>query len=139
MPLPPSAADWTRFKKLGAVSRYNNTVTANTDVFNRQTPVSCAANGCSSRAGIRRDQDQAVGLGRTRREASKWIDFVASQQADIINVTEIPLGIPGFGSFGRQLNRTQICASGTRCVVTSPFQTQAGIRKSAVYQHSRIL
>ena len=139
MPLPPSAADWTRFKKLNAVSTYNTTLASNADINNLQTPVSCASSGCSSRAGIRRDQDQVVGLGRTRREASKWTDFVASQQADFITITEIPLGRAGFGSFGRQLNRTQICAAGTRCVYTSPFQTESGIRKSAVYQHSRIL
>jgi len=134
MPMPPSASDWIRFKKLNAVSTYNTTIADNTDVINQQTPVACVP--CSSRAGIRRDQDQVVGLGKTRREASKWTDFIASQQADLITVSQIPLGQAGFA---RQLNRTQICASGTRCVVTSPFQTGQGILKSAVYQHSRIV
>lgn len=137
MPMPPSASDWIRFKKLNAVSTYNTTLHDNTDIINQQTPVACVP--CSSRAGIRRDQDQVVGLGKTRREASKWTDFIASQQADLITVSQIPLGNPGFGSFARQLNRTQICASGTRCVTTTPFRTGQGILKSAIYQHSRIV
>jgi len=141
--MPPSASDFTRFKRLtgaGSDGLFRIDVVHNTDMQNFQTPSSCAATGCSSRATIRRDQDQAVGMGRTRREASKWTDFVASQQADFVTVSQIP-GL--YGSYGRQLTESSLCggvnANGYPCPPSSLLRTGPGIKKSAVYQHLRIL
>lgn len=137
MPLPPSAADWTRFKRLSA-SRlsvpYN--LIYKLDITNVRSPGACVT-GCQSRAGIRRDQDFTVGTGRTRREASKWIEHVAANRSDLVTVRAHPAS-NGFGDFGRQQFRTQLCESGVQCV-TSILRPRIGILRSAVYQHSRIL
>ena len=135
MPLPPSASDWIRFQKLKSAIAYNTTISANTDIQNVVTPAGC--NPClSNRQATRTDIDRVAGSSRTRREASKWIDFVASRQTDFITVSEMPNNSAGQG-FGRQLNRTQICANNVRCVTTAPFQTGWGIRRPT-YQHLRL-
>jgi hypothetical protein len=137
MPLPPSAADWTRLQKLKRAFTYGTHGAAgaidlvnNTDLYNRQTPAGCVP--CSSRPGIRRDQDRTVGSSKTRREASKWIDYKAAAQADFVTEREQDR------SKNIEHIRTQLCGSGVRCV-TSVLRSRAGILKSAVYQHSRIL
>jgi hypothetical protein len=119
MPMPASASDWIRFKKLKASVGYDSVVYGTEDIQNPQTLLS------ASRAG---------GMGRTRREASKWTDFTAAQQHDFITVSEFS---GNFGSFGRRLNRTQLCANGTTCL-TSVLNTKPGILTSATYQRSRI-
>jgi hypothetical protein len=133
MPLPPSASDWTRFQKLRQSLTYENVIQSGIDIVGVVTPAGCTP--CSSRAGIRRDQDAIAGSSKTRREASKWIDFIASRQADFITVHQYP-GV--FGSFGRPLVRTQLCSNNTRCL-QSVLPTKVGVLKSAVYQHSRIV
>jgi hypothetical protein len=120
MPMPASASDWIRFKKLKASVGYDAVVSGTRDLQNPQPLLS------SSRAG---------GTSRTRREASKWTDFAAAQQHDFITTSEYS-GV--FGSFGRQFNRTQLCANGTTCL-TSVLNTKPGILTSAIYQRSRIL
>ena len=138
MPLPPSASDWTRFQKLRQSLIYESLIEGRIDVIGVVTPSGCTP--CSSRAGIRRDQDPIVGSSKTRREASKWIDFIASQQADFVTVQQTPISTtPGsYGSFGRQLLRSQICSNVTKCV-QGVLPTKVGILNSAVYQHSRIV
>ena len=73
MPLPLSAADWIRLKRLKGGSQY--TEQPDKDVIN----VSLKASPPFPFP-VRRD----VGSSKTRRETSKWIDFVASQSADYI-------------------------------------------------------
>ena len=130
--MPPSASDWTRFKRLVGAGRAGLAidVVTNTDVQSPQRLIS------SARDGFRPDQDRYGGLGRTRREASKWTDFVASQQADFITVSQHP-GV--FGSFGRRLTQTRLCGSGQTCPPPSTLQPKVGIRTSAIYQRSRIV
>jgi hypothetical protein len=136
--MPASASDWTRYKRLVGAGRAGRAidVVGNTDMENFQTPGSCAPSVCSSRAGVRRDQDRVVGLGRTRREASKWTDYVASQRADFITVSQYS-GV--FGSFGRRLTQVRVCGDGVVCPPSSTLQPKVGIRTSAVYQRSRIV
>jgi hypothetical protein len=131
MPLPPSAADWIRFKKLSANFNYGATVAANADLLKVKSPAGCTP--CSSKAGTRRDQDQIVGTHSAVREASKWIDFKASQSADFVTVTQDPV------TLGRRLEITELCNAGTKCGKIVPFRTGQGIFKSAIYQHSRIV
>jgi len=130
--MPPSAADWTRFKRLVGTGRAGRAidVVTNTDVQSPPTLVS------SARDGFRPDQGRYGGIGRTRREASKWTDFVASQQADFITVSSNPGG--PFGSFGRRLTRTQLCSGDDICTVSS-LQIKPGPLRSSIYQHSRIV
>lgn len=123
MPLPPSASDWTRFKKLNSAVGYNTQVTYNLDIRGVITPGACAPSDCQSRGSIRTDRDRITGSSRTRREASKWIDFVASQRTDFITVSQINNRNPN----SRQLNRTQVCANEVLCVSTIPFRTGQGI------------
>lgn len=132
MPMPASASDWTRFKRLVGTGRAGRAidVVTNTDVQSPPTLVS------SARDGFRPDQGRYGGLGRTRREASKWTDFVASQQADFITVSQHS-GV--FGSFGRQLTQIRVCGDGVVCPAASTLPTKVGIQKSAVYQRSRIV
>jgi len=136
MPLPPSAADWTRFQKLKRAVRYGTPgapgaidLFGNSDLNNIQTPTAC--NPCSSRAGIRRDLDRVVCSSKTRREASKWIDYKAAAQFDFVTQREISGKMP-------EKLRTELCRGGQICP-TSILRTKVGIIKSAVYQHSRIL
>jgi hypothetical protein len=132
MPLPPSAGDWIRFKKLAASRQsvpYN--IYYNIDITNVQTPGACVSN-CQSRAGIRRDQDPIVGTGRTRREASKWIDYIAANRTDFVTVSEHP------GSFGRLLKEQAICKNQVSCPTPSPIM-KLPTYKSGIYQHSRIV
>jgi hypothetical protein len=137
MPLPPSAADWTRLQKLKRAFTYGTPgapgaidLVGNTDLNSVQTPTAC--DPCSSRAGIRRDQDQVVGSSKTRREASKWIDYKAAAQLDFVTGRE-----NGRSTRPEQM-RTQLCGEGVQCA-TSLLRTKVGILKSAVYQHSRIV
>ena len=140
MPMPPSASDWTRFKRLygaGYQQLRNDFFNRGADITNIATPPSCASpGGCSVRAGVRRDQDQVVGSSKIRREASKWTDTVAAWNTDIITVSE-HAGAP-FGSFGRQLTRTQLCSGAGTCTV-STLPTKVGPLRSSIYQHSRII
>jgi len=119
MPLPPSAADWIRFKKLSANFTYANTVASNLDILKVRTPTACTP--CSSRAGVRRDQDYGVGANASVREASKWTDFMASQNTDFITVSQDPV------TLGRRLQRTELCNSGNKCTTTVPFRTGRGV------------
>ena len=122
MPLPPSASDWTRFKKLNSATGYDTQVYSDLDIRGVVTPGACVP--ClSNRQAVRTDRDRIVGSSRTRREASKWVDFVASQRTDFVTISQIDNRNPD----SRQLNRTQICANGSKCVITIPFRTGQGI------------
>jgi hypothetical protein len=75
MPLPLSAADMTRLLRIRGGSRYQDEKVNEKDINNVVVPSSGVLP-----FPIRRD----VGSSKTRREASKWIDFVASQSADYV-------------------------------------------------------
>lgn len=74
MPMSLSAGDWTRIQKLKNVRKYANEIAVNKDVLNRVSidlPFSSTLPNSSSRV---------VGSSKTRRESSKYIDYVASQK-----------------------------------------------------------
>jgi len=126
MPLPPSAADWTRFQKLRQFNNPNPKVYLKSVV----TPQGCAP--CSSRAGIRRDQDRVVGSSKIRETASSHTDLIAWGNTDFVTRREQA------GSKTPEQIRTQLCASSLLCV-TSVLNSKVGVLRSAVYQHSRIV
>jgi hypothetical protein len=114
MPLPPSAADWTRFKRLNAqnVIPYTFTYGAirSENSFNPETL-----------------QSRTAGSLLARFPASYYTQYIDSTRSDFITKSETP-------ACGTQVNRSQICPCTTS--VLPPKLT--GVR-SAVYQHLRIL
>jgi hypothetical protein len=136
MPLPPSAADWTRFKRLMGAGRAGLEIDVRNDIdlLNVITPPSCSPSACQSRAGIRRDHDQIVGSSKTRREASRWTDSIAFQGVDFVTISEYP-GI--FGSFGRQRKRQELCGENTLCPPVTVVR-KVPTYKSSLYQHLRL-
>jgi hypothetical protein len=78
MPMPLSAGDWTRIQKLKSVRGYANEIAVNKDVLNRVSkdlPFSSTLPNSSSRD---------VGSSKTRRESSKYIDYIASQKQSFV-------------------------------------------------------
>lgn len=78
MPMSLSAGDWTRIQKLKSVRGYSNEITAKKDIINRvsqDVPYSSTLPNSSSRV---------VGSSKTRRESSKYIDYVASQKQSYV-------------------------------------------------------
>lgn len=74
MPMSLSAGDWTRIQKLKSVRGYSNEIAVNKDVLNRVSkdlPFTSTLPNSSSRV---------VGSSKTRRESSKYIDYLASQK-----------------------------------------------------------
>ena len=136
MPLPPSAADWTRFKRLIEAERAGRKIDVrhNTDMLNVVTPPKCSPSACQSRAGIRRDQDPISGSTKTRREASKWTDYIAAQGADFVTVSEYP---GRNNSFGRQHKRQEICGENRVCPPITVVR-KVPTYKSSLYQHLRL-
>ena len=73
-----SAGDWTRIQKLKSVRGYSNEIAANKDVLNRVSkdlPFTSTLPNSSSRV---------VGSSKTRRESSKYIDYIASQKQSYV-------------------------------------------------------
>ena len=78
--LSMSAADWVRIKRLQGGKLYETE--KNKDIVNVTTP----ADPFSPPRNISR----VTGSSKTRREASKWIDYVASQSQDYTVKQEYP-------------------------------------------------
>ena len=73
-----SAGDWTRIQKLKSVRGYANEIVAKKDIINRvsqDVPFSSTLPNSSSRV---------VGSSKTRRESSKYTDYVASQKESYV-------------------------------------------------------
>lgn len=78
MPMSLSAGDWTRIQKLKSVRGYANEIATKKDVINRvsqDVPFSSTLPNSSSRV---------VGSSKTRRESSKYIDYIASQKQSYV-------------------------------------------------------
>ena len=78
MPMSLSAGDWTRIQKLKSVRGYSNEIAAKKDIINRvsqDVPFSSTLPNSSSRV---------VGSSKTRRESSKYIDYIASQKQSYV-------------------------------------------------------
>ena len=78
MPMSLSAGDWTRIQKLKSVRGYANEIVAKKDIINRvsqDVPFSSTLPNSSSRV---------VGSSKTRRESSKYTDYVASQKESYV-------------------------------------------------------
>ena len=128
-----SAADWVRIQRLKSSVNYvkndidlvantdlRNVVSPHSDPFNPETKIS-----------------RVVGSSKTRRETSKWTDYIASVNADYITVGQTNQVYPALntGRSGRELNRSRVCTS---CVPTK-FDTKVGPLRSTRYQHLRIV
>ena len=117
--LSMSAADWIRIKRVQGGSRYENE--KDSDIINVVSP---RGDPFSPPRNISR----VVGSSKTRREASKFIDYVASQRQDFTLKSEVSVSrVP-------QLRLTSICTCTTN--VHSPRLT--GCLKCNPAQHLRM-
>jgi len=117
MPLPPSAADWIRVKRLRAATGYANTMASKKDTLNKVT----AANPFHPET----QQSRVVGSSKTRREASKWTDFVASQSETTVQKSvNYKYSAPAVFT-GTQLKVTTLCS----CVTTTLAPKSTGCIK----------
>ena len=129
MPLPPSAADWTRYQRLKQSVTYGTPgaekaidLSGNTDLL--------AANRLQDPYNPETLNSRDGGGLRTRREASKWVDYTAATHTDFVTNVQNPQVREG-----RQMTRTQLCPT----CVTATVYPRVGILRSAVYQHLRIV
>ena len=125
-----SAGDWVRIQRLkGSVNYAKGALVSNVDVKNPVSPKSNPFNPTT-------DISRVVGSSKTRRETSKWTDYIAATHADYITFGETNQTYPALTTArsGRQLNRSRICTS---CVPTV-LNTKVGKLQSSRYQHLRM-
>ena len=132
-----SAADWVRIKRLRGATNYvtdktsNLTFAAHADTDGIVSPPGCSVGNVGP---IRRtDNSRIVGSSRIRREASKWIDYRASQVQDYTLYKEATqCATCGLGSF---VTRTTLC----NCT-TARLPTKVGplLSRNPVGQHLRM-
>jgi hypothetical protein len=103
-----SSSDWTRIQRLKQARTYATTIAANKDVINKVTP----GNPFNPETKISR----VVGSSKTRRDASRWIDFVASQdQTYELKSSNYTYTTPGAFK-GTQNTLTKLCNCTTAIV-----------------------
>lgn len=85
MPLPLSAGDMTRLRRLHGGKRYLKESANNKDITNVSLPTS---------GNLPFPLTRDVGSSRIRRESSKWIDYIASQTANVVYMKEIVGCVP---------------------------------------------
>ena len=125
-----SAGDWVRMKRLSKVTEYGKpggnkaidlaedtdmvNVVLHSDPFNPETLIS-----------------RVVGAGRTRREASKWTDFVAAVNTDYLTHRDNKSNDDS--SYQPVIVRNKLCPCETTILTT-----RVGPLRSNIYQHKRI-
>ncbi len=125
-----SVSDMTRIKRLvGSRTYASNGIIQGKDLTSTQL-------ACNTRCSAKRTDMKFVGKLKTVREASKMVDFTASQVADYVLVSEFPQTTTGPG-FGRQLTRNVLCAPiSTSCI--SVLETKVGPLKPALLNRNRL-
>jgi len=103
MPLSASAGDWTRLKRLHGAKTYATTIVQNTDILNTVT----LANPFNPET----LQSRVVGSSKTRREVSKWTDYVASQNETYLQKNVDYQNSPFVGT---RIRQTRLCS----CITT---------------------
>jgi hypothetical protein len=105
-----SSSDWTRIQRLRQAKTYATTIAENKDVINKVT----RGNPFNPQTDISR----AVGSSKTRRDASRWTDFVASQhETYTLKSSGYTYTTPG--SFVGTRNRHVTLCSCTTAIVNS--------------------
>jgi hypothetical protein len=117
-----SAADWIRIKRLKGGKLYETE--KNKDITNVTTP----ADPFSPPRNISR----VVGSSKTRREASKWTDYVASQSQDFKLNQEV--SVPNGISAIMKSTVTRLCD----CTVSTFVPRRTGCLKCNPAQHLRM-
>ena len=132
-----SAGDWSRIKRLQKATSYASALETDVDIINQVSPPSCPV-GSSSWPHRRTDRDRIAGSSKTRRETSKWIDFVASQRQDYVLRSEGSTCETTGGGIKRTL--TTLCPSGGPCQTVLNTKTGlCGCKAGRVGQNLRIL
>lgn len=101
MPMSLSAGDWVRMKRLRSARVYVTDIITNKDIVSRVT----AANPSSPPTNLSR----VVGSSKTRREASKYIDYIASQRHTYILQNEHSSNGNSTTGFGIQNSLINLC------------------------------
>jgi hypothetical protein len=109
MPLPLSAGDWIRIQRLKNAVPYGGSIdlVKNTDLSSVVSPQSNPFVPPLLKSRV-------VGSSKIRREASKWIDYVAARHTDYVNIIT--------QNSGRKLWRTQLCRD--TCPNTAVLKTK---------------
>lgn len=102
MPMSLSAGDWVRIQRLKTVRTYATDIRTNKDVVSHVT----AANPTTPPTNLSR----VVGSSKTRREASKYIDYIASQHQTYILQNENSSSGNSTTGFGIQNNLHVLCS-----------------------------
>jgi hypothetical protein len=76
--MPLSAGDWIRIKRVQSARNYNTVLSSKKDITNVATPAIPNTN-----------RSHVVGSSRTRRESSKWTDYVASRAQGYVLTSEV--------------------------------------------------
>jgi hypothetical protein len=124
MPLSLSSSDWTRIQRLKAASIYGRpttgTVATNEDVTNPLTT------------------PNSPGTSKTRREASKWTDYVASRNQDY-TLKSSNYSTPSFiGTRNTLVKLNCNCGTITGANTSVPNSKLAGCSKCNLAQHLRM-
>jgi hypothetical protein len=121
MVLSLSAGDWVRLKRLRGGSRYQSE--KQKDITNVVLPTSGV---------LPFPVQQDVGSSKTRRESSKWIDYVASQRESYILKREASTSL---------VPRRYVNVINCNCGITPPMLLSArttGCTKCNIAQHLRM-
>ena len=115
-----SAGDYTRLQRLRGAKLYAS--------VNLATNVDIAPNAVPQYPyNLSSLIKPVVGTGRTRRTASMWTDYMASQTADFVTTTNTGLN-------GNSLSVTKLCS----CTTTSLSVKTTGCTKCSVFVHKSI-
>jgi len=101
MPMSLSAGDWVRIQRLKSVRTYATDIRTKKDIVSHVT----AANPSNPPTNISR----VVGSSKTRREASKYTDYIASQHETYILQNENSSNGNATTGFGIQNNVILLC------------------------------
>lgn len=125
MPLSLSSSDWTRIQRLKSASSYgrpaSGSIAVNEDVTN---PITNVTNG--------------AGTSRTRREASKWIDYIASRNQDYTLKSSSYSGTSFIGTRNTLVKLNCNCGTITGANTSVVTSKLAGCSKCNPAQHLRI-
>lgn len=98
-----SAGDWIRIKRLRNVREYARDIYTNKDVINN------VGNDVPFSPTVRNSSSRVVGSSKTRRESSKYIDFIASQKSSYVLQNENSSRGNSTSGFGIQNNLVILC------------------------------
>ena len=114
-----SSGDWVRIQRLKKAVDYPTVLLKDKDITNVETPPGCPA-GSSVWPHTKQDSSRQVGSSKTRREITKWTDYIAARRQDWISTSD---GIVCEGTSSKGIRRIRNTLCGECSVV---FNTKVG-------------